>query len=92
MMGNANKVSPAVVDLAFDAVGGPTNQEPMTWVRMNQALNAVYGELVGSLPVQDNQQAKISLERIRRIVDSSTDQITKDQVLLLVNDALKALA
>lgn len=92
MMSNGSKVPPSIVDKAFDAVGGPTNQEPMTWARMNAALNVVHDDLMRSLSVPDTQQAKASLERIRRIVDSSGDQITRDQVLLLIEDALKALS
>lgn len=85
------KVPEKIIDKAFEAAGGHTDHEPMSWARMNLALNAVYDDLVRNQPLVDVAAARTALERIRRIADSSSDPIAKDQINLLVEDALASL-
>lgn len=85
------KVPEKIIDKAFEAAGGHDDHEPMTWARMSHALNVVYGDLVMSQPLVDVAAARTALERIRRIADSSNDPIAKDQINLLVEDALASL-
>lgn len=86
------KIPEHLVDKAFEAIGGPTNTEPMTWVRMQHALAEVHADIVIAQPVCDVHAVKNAIERVRRVAESSTDDIAKKQILLLIQDALEALA